>query len=90
MLDEFTNNLNMDWMEALGDALLRSQGAVIGVTHNQVFATRQIFLCRPSIRAELWSLRARPNDEYKGNCLTEISLFQMEGAPRLKNGSFVS
>jgi ATP-binding cassette subfamily F protein 3 len=48
MLDEVTNNLDMDSIEALGDALSRYQGAILIVTHDQAFATRvanQIFVC---------------------------------------------
>jgi ATP-binding cassette subfamily F protein 3 len=47
ILEEVTNNLGMDSMEALRDALLRYHGSIIAVTHGQAFVTRQIFLCRP-------------------------------------------
>jgi ATP-binding cassette subfamily F protein 3 len=49
MLDEVTNNLDMDSIQALGDALTRYQGAILAVTHDQHFATliaNQIFVCR--------------------------------------------
>lgn len=48
MLDEVTNNLDMDSIEALGSALRRYQGAIVAVTHDQAFATmiaNQIFIC---------------------------------------------
>lgn len=48
MLDEVTNNLDMDSIEALGSALRRYKGAIIAVTHDQAFATmiaNQIFIC---------------------------------------------
>lgn len=39
MLDEVTNNLDMDSIHALAEALRRYQGAIIAVTHDQHFAT---------------------------------------------------
>ena len=48
VFDEVTNNLDMDSIEALGQALRRYQGAIVAVTHDQHFATmiaNQIFIC---------------------------------------------
>jgi ATP-binding cassette subfamily F protein 3 len=55
MLDEVTNNLDMDSIEALGQALTRYGGAIIAITHDQHFATRianQIFICEKGTIAE--------------------------------------
>ena len=49
MLDEVTNNLDMDSIEALGKALQRYKGAIVAVTHDQAFANligNQIFVCQ--------------------------------------------
>lgn len=49
MLDEVTNNLDMDSIQALGEALTRYQGAIVAVTHDQHFAQligSQIFVCQ--------------------------------------------
>ena len=48
LLDEVTNNLDMDSIEALGQALKEYNGAIVAVTHDQAFANmiaKQIFIC---------------------------------------------
>jgi ATPase subunit of ABC transporter with duplicated ATPase domains len=48
ILDEVTNNLDMDSIAALADALSRYEGAIVAVTHDQAFAVRiadQLFVC---------------------------------------------
>jgi ATP-binding cassette subfamily F protein 3 len=49
MLDEVTNNLDMDSIQALGVALRNYQGAILAVTHDQHFATliaNEIYVCK--------------------------------------------
>ena len=49
LLDEVTNNLDMDSIQALGEALQRYQGAIIAVTHDQHFAElihAEIHVCK--------------------------------------------
>ncbi|OHT06367.1 ABC transporter family protein [Tritrichomonas foetus] len=55
MLDEVTNNLDMDSIEALGSALRRYTGAIVAVTHDQAFANMiasQIFVCKDNKMVE--------------------------------------
>jgi ATP-binding cassette subfamily F protein 3 len=49
LLDEVTNNLDMDSIQALGEALSRYKGAIVAVTHDQHFAemiNAQIYVCK--------------------------------------------
>ncbi|KAH0790519.1 ABC transporter [Histomonas meleagridis] len=49
MLDEVTNNLDMDSIEALALALKRYTGAIIAITHDQHFANMiasEIYVCK--------------------------------------------
>ena len=49
LLDEVTNNLDMDSINALGEALSRYRGAIVAVTHDQHFAEMigaQIYICK--------------------------------------------
>ena len=48
LLDEVTNNLDMDSIEALGKALKEFKGAIVAITHDQSFANEiggEIYIC---------------------------------------------
>lgn len=68
LLDEVTNNLDMDSIEALGKALKEFNGAIVAVTHDQAFANmiaKQIFICKDKTITEFKGTFQQYRDKVK-------------------------
>lgn len=68
LVDEVTNNLDMDSIEALGEALAAYEGAIVAVTHDQAFANmiaKQIFICQNKTMIEFNGTFQQYRDQVK-------------------------